>query len=125
MNEMKYQMFKVSDSSNNFNDASFSSYKNKLHEMFAKANEWFTKAKQSTNKPKELKSIYKSMKKLKSFINFATKKGICNQKKKRRSSKEIEAHRSFMEDLGKTAQSRGYMPDMEMIESSSVHTKNN
>jgi hypothetical protein len=125
MNEMKYQAFKISNSSINFHDESLSPCRNKLDEMFAKANEWFVKAKQSTNKPKELKSIYKSIKELKSFINCAAKNGVASsQKKKKRSSKEIQAHRSFMEELGKTAQSRGYMPDMDVIASSSSGVHN-
>ena len=34
----------------------------------------------------------------------------------KRSTEDIAAHRSFMEDLGKTAQARGYMPDMGLVE---------
>ena len=34
----------------------------------------------------------------------------------KRSKEDIAAHRSFMEDLGKTAQARGYMPDMGLVE---------
>ena len=38
------------------------------------------------------------------------------KKKKQLSKEDREAHRSFMEDLGKTAQAKGYMPDMEVID---------
>jgi len=34
----------------------------------------------------------------------------------RRSKKEIAAHRSFMEELGRTAKARGFMPDMGVME---------
>ena len=38
------------------------------------------------------------------------------KKKKQLSKEDREAHLSFMEDLGKTAQAKGYMPDMEVID---------
>ncbi len=120
MNEMKYHAFKVKSSNSYFNDGSsfsFSLYKNKLNEMFTKANGWYIKAKNSTNKQKELRTINKSIRELNLFLNFATKKGLHIREKMKRSTKEIEAHHFFMEDLGKTAQSRGYMPDLEIIES--------